>query len=92
MFSVIVRSVFLRNSLASTTRSRLAIHRPWLDIQTVVPLILVLGLVLGTANRARAGFIDGFEGSTLNPFWNGVQQVSGTIATSPDLPHTGNQS
>jgi hypothetical protein len=39
-----------------------------------------------------SGFIDGFEGPSLDPFWNHKTQVSGTIAPTTALPHSGQQS
>ena len=50
----------------------------------------VLSLVLA-ASQARAGFIDGFEGSTIDPFWSSYI-VNGSITLSSDVAHSGTQS
>lgn len=54
-------------------------------------LTLVCCLVLCSVSQAAVTFSDGFEGTTLNPFWS-TQEQSGTITLSSAQAHSGSQS
>jgi len=58
---------------------------------TTAPLILAVLSVAFSATSARADFIDGFEGSTIDPYWSTFLQ-NGSITLTTAIAHSGKQS
>jgi hypothetical protein len=54
-------------------------------------LVAALGLGCMQLTAAVVSFSDGFEGATIDPFWQ-VTQVNGTISTSTDVAYAGSRS
>lgn len=60
-------------------------------MKSTIPFLAALTLLLGGAGSSRAGFMDSFEGASLNPFWSTYTQ-SGSISLSTAVAHSGQQS